>query len=289
MISYLINLHERPDRLAESNFMLAQADIVPIVYSVVRPKEGTSGLSQGQRGCYESHMGLLEKISKTPVDNVFAIIEDDIVIGRKFIDNLPRVINLFRESKADLAYLHNSRSNNQETGDVVLVPTDRQTATHFYLVTMVSAGKIANILRERFQRDPLPVDCELIDPRIIKVQTNTNLTYQDTSILSDIVSGESVLNRMTHRLGYSYMVCGIPEPSEVDGEWVYCGRETYTFKNGDINGTSFFRIRGAEMKIASYAADHWDKINLTYTNGKLDSRLSGVDCNNNAVTIQRKS
>ena len=216
---HLINLKTRPDKLAKATKELAKVGIVPGVYQAVKPLDKGSFTSLGQRGCYESHMAVLKKISEEEgfaYNDVFAVAEDDIIIGDRFVRNFDLVLRLFKNANVDLLYLHNS---NPVEGKLQLFDAPQQTATHFYLVTKQSAGKIYQILEAGYRKGEArtdttdPVDCVLMDSMIIKKKTSFNLVYQDATVLSDIVTGEKLEDRLTHVGQYSFIVAGIePEP-----------------------------------------------------------------------------
>jgi hypothetical protein len=79
---YVVNLDQRPDRLAEVSaelaaFGLAAGDDKVVRFAAVRPSDKGEFPSIGARGCFMSHLGVLEDAAVRGLDSVL-ILEDDV-------------------------------------------------------------------------------------------------------------------------------------------------------------------------------------------------------------------
>jgi GR25 family glycosyltransferase involved in LPS biosynthesis len=205
MNCYLINLKERTDKLGKSLEVLLRLGIAPKIFEAIKPVSNPNHRSTGQRGCYESHIGVLKSISKENcADNtIFAVVEDDILLGRVFRQHQKKVLDLFSSccDKVDLVYLHTSTP--EQTTEVSLVDAPDQVATHMYLVTKRSAGKIAAILEKMLVTSTYPVDCDLMNPEIIKKKTNITMSFQNVNLASDITAQSvAVVMEFKHLFNY---------------------------------------------------------------------------------------
>jgi len=279
MHSYLISLKDRPDKLRNALKILDSVDIHPEIHEAIKPIERGCFLVAGQLGCYQSHLEVLKKIVERKEDGVFAVIEDDILLGKQFKNHIDEIQTRFLASDADLVYLHNGDSN-LYGGEVALERAPRQCATHFLLIKGSSAKKIYDIMIQKFLTyyDPHdPIDCDLWDPRIIKMRTTHTFALQDSFYDSDI-SSEKLKDRISYKGTYPYLSYALPEPHEVDGDWYYNDREIFYLHEGYIThkeGEGFYRIEGNELIIRFFSSDRIERISLTHTNGILDKVLQG--------------
>lgn len=87
--TYVINLDRRPDRLNELK--------LPISWERFSATDGQKYTEspvkeRGWRGCYDSHLRLINKL-KNEESNYFLILEDDVEVCDNFIEKLERIIN----------------------------------------------------------------------------------------------------------------------------------------------------------------------------------------------------
>ncbi len=104
---YVINLPERLDRRREIERMLFNVGIES--HSVhffpgIQPEEAAGFRTVGARGCFLSHLKILEVAEREHLDSVL-IMEDDLEITDQFLKVEDNVVNLLNLQKWDIVYL----------------------------------------------------------------------------------------------------------------------------------------------------------------------------------------
>ncbi len=105
---YVINLPYRKDRLNSVTKELGRAGInfcpgKVEVFSAIRPEEPAGFPDIGWRGCFLSHLGVIKQAKKDNLNNVL-IMEDDLLISRRFIKNQVKLVDDLRSREWGVVY-----------------------------------------------------------------------------------------------------------------------------------------------------------------------------------------
>ena len=106
---YIINLPSRSDRLQAIISDLARAGIQSNdpklrIFSAIRTDDKGDFPSIGARGCYMSHLGVLQEALAEDIENVL-IIEDDLALEPAALRPQPQLVDTLRREDWDFAYL----------------------------------------------------------------------------------------------------------------------------------------------------------------------------------------
>lgn len=140
---YLINLPSRKDRRAE---FADQLDKIGLsfdhpsvhVFPAIRPDELAGFPTLGTRGCFLSHMSVLEQALSVGAKSVI-ICEDDLDFASDFQSRLPAVLDVLEREEWDFFY---AGYTSDQTNDIVgaeanifrLPPNHSVICAHFYLI-----------------------------------------------------------------------------------------------------------------------------------------------------------
>ena len=117
---YIINLPSRSDRRQAVLSDLARAGIQANdpklrIFSAVRPNDKGDFPSIGARGCYMSHLGVLQAALAEGIENVL-IIEDDLALEPAALRPQPQLVEVLRSGDWDFAYLGHVQNSDTPNG-----------------------------------------------------------------------------------------------------------------------------------------------------------------------------
>ncbi|SDE62214.1 glycosyltransferase family 25 protein [Limimaricola pyoseonensis] len=147
---YVINLDSRPDRRAEIAAQLARLGLSlehPAVERVpaLRPESRGGWRSIGARGCYESHLAVLDR-AVAAGHGAIAILEDDMDVSPGLLRADPAEITGWRER--DWAFLHGGHAASRAAPALVPLPPGRDLLqTHFIGLRGDAIGSARDHLR----------------------------------------------------------------------------------------------------------------------------------------------
>jgi glycosyl transferase family 25 len=140
---FLINLPERTDRRSEFSAQLARIGLSLDhprihIFPAIRPTELAGFPTLGTRGCFLSHLAVLEQ-ALLAGDQSVIICEDDLDFAPDFLSRLPAVLNIIEQEAYDIFYLG---CTSGQVGVVVepesnifrLPPTHGVLCSHFYIL-----------------------------------------------------------------------------------------------------------------------------------------------------------
>jgi glycosyl transferase, family 25 len=160
---YIINLKTRTDRLKEMQEQFARigVDILDarskvIVFEAVRPSEAGEFPTIGTRGCFMSHLGVLEDAIRKGFERVL-ICEDDLDFSEAFISRQNFYARWFNEQQWDLFYLGYGPDSLEikiaESLDVHRFYADEFVQNlHFVALNGSVIAKLADFLKKMLQR-----------------------------------------------------------------------------------------------------------------------------------------
>lgn len=156
--AYVINLPERSDRrkdveteLKKNGMQFAPGKLE--LFPGVRPTEAAGFPGIGARGCFLSHLQILEQARSEGLSNVL-IIEDDLLIGTKFKEHEETLIEQLKHQEWDLAYL------GYITHQPIVLPVefvstqDPIRTTHCYAVNAKIFDRLIDFLHALQHRSP---------------------------------------------------------------------------------------------------------------------------------------
>ncbi|WP_422032904.1 glycosyltransferase family 25 protein [Roseovarius sp.] len=154
---YVINLASRPDRLAEIGDQFAAVGLTVGEgnvqrFDAARPAEPGPWPSVGARGCFMSHLGVLEDAVERGFDRI-TIVEDDLDWSRAFMGMGPAEVEALGEG--DWRFLHGGLDSGQ--GPVRLAPLEAERAVllaHFIALRGDAIGRMARYLQDMAARPP---------------------------------------------------------------------------------------------------------------------------------------
>jgi hypothetical protein len=159
--TYIINLPERKDRrkaivdeLERVGMPLAAGKVE--LFAAVKPKAALGFPSLGARGCFLSHLGILNKALERGLSNVL-IIEDDLLLSPQLVQHLDRIVNDLQNTDWGIVYLgHQEKLGGAEPG---MIPfTEPVITSHFYAVNGPVIPRLVEYLEQVLTRqagDPL--------------------------------------------------------------------------------------------------------------------------------------
>ncbi|MHC8400551.1 glycosyltransferase family 25 protein [Pseudomonas sp. MDT1-17] len=153
----IINISSRKDRRLETKEEFARygfhIDDEKIgFFEAVTPSEGNGFPSVGARGCFLSHLGVLEEAIRLNLKNIL-IMEDDIQFSRRTLEFGRQAIKSLEGMEWDIVYFgHPFEGNsNSPVWEVVDRPIH---LSHFYAVNGKSIGKLRDFLLQILKRPP---------------------------------------------------------------------------------------------------------------------------------------
>ncbi|HAB02669.1 MAG TPA: LPS biosynthesis glycosyltransferase [Pseudomonas sp.] len=153
----IINIPARTDRRQETTAEFARhgfaLDNEKIgFYAAVQPDAQEGFPSIGARGCFLSHLGILEEAERLNVDNVL-ILEDDIQFSQRIGTFGKQAVEALRGLEWDILYLGHSCEGNADEPGWALVDGPIH-LTHFYAVNGKSLAKLRAFLTQVLERPP---------------------------------------------------------------------------------------------------------------------------------------
>lgn len=196
---YVINLPYRKDRLASVSKELRAAGM-PFspgkveLFAAIKPAEPAGFPDIGWRGCFLSHLEVLKQARKDGLKNVL-IMEDDLLISRRFKSNQERLVDELLKSEWDFVYFGHI-VDKIKNNDVKLISySDKILTTHCYgvngavfdsLIQYLEAY-LAQVALERPKVD-IGIDSVISNFRIENKNINTLISMPALCIQSDSAS-----------------------------------------------------------------------------------------------------
>ncbi|SEP15338.1 Glycosyltransferase family 25 (LPS biosynthesis protein) [Salinihabitans flavidus] len=153
---YVINLPERSDRRAELERQFRHVDLslqdqFVTVFPAVRPDTPGNFPEVGIRGCFESHLGILEQAVGSGARHVL-IMEDDADFSADFGERFPLMAAKLQEREWDVFFGHRNETYHAKApqGDATLddiAPDDGIRLTHFIALSQRAARLAVPYLR----------------------------------------------------------------------------------------------------------------------------------------------
>lgn len=193
---FIINLVDRGDRRQEMQEQLVRIGLdintPPIqLYTAVRPSEPGGFPSIGARGCFESHLSILEIAIKNQMERIL-ILEDDVDFVADFSNRIPRILAQLDTKPWNFFYggyrLSNAIENNST--ELLKVSSDFSIGcAHFIAFDKVAIETAAIFLREVITREPgsplggpMHVDGAYSWVRKLHLNLNTFLAYPELAV-----------------------------------------------------------------------------------------------------------
>jgi len=158
---YIISLASRDDRRREVTRELTRVDLAPGAgmvqfFDAVKPADAGSFPSVGARGCFMSHLSILEEAENDGV-GALLILEDDVAFVRDVAEKLPITVPLLREGNWGVFYggYNEAQWGVNASGDQCLVSVDPAIAvgqTHCIGLRGSAIGEAASFLRVMSER-----------------------------------------------------------------------------------------------------------------------------------------
>lgn len=153
----IVNLLFRKDRRIETkeefdrfNFPLNTDKVYFIEASCPDSADGFP--TAGTKGCFLSHLGILEKARNDKLNNIL-ILEDDITFSKGIVEVGEKAINQLSEIDWDIAYF--SHSFDEDNTDLKWISLDKPLmCTHFYAVNGKCLDDLIDFLHKVLQRPP---------------------------------------------------------------------------------------------------------------------------------------
>lgn len=157
--TYIVNLPERSDRRREIESELGrhgmQVDGTKIRYfRAVRPDDAGLFPSLGARGCFMSHLAILNEAIADDLDNVL-IMEDDLSLDARFASDQPVMCRKLRQDRWQFAYLGHVMPMADDGSRPVWQSTREPLATtHFYALNRTILRPLRDHLLACLSRPP---------------------------------------------------------------------------------------------------------------------------------------
>ena len=156
---YIVNLPERSDRRREIEAELGRlgmrVDGEKIRYlSAVRPDDAGLFPSLGARGCFLSHLSILNAAIENDLGNIL-VMEDDLSIDKRFVQLQPEMCRMLREERWHFGYLGHVEPM-ADDGGVPAWQIGRQplATTHFYALNREVIRPLRDHLEACLTRKP---------------------------------------------------------------------------------------------------------------------------------------
>jgi hypothetical protein len=156
--AYVVNLPERKDRrraivreLEGAGMPLSPGKVE--MFAAIRPKEPMGFPSIGARGCFLSHLGILNLAIERKLRNVL-VVEDDLALSTLMHTHLSDLVRELESRTWGIVYLGHVEQVS-ESGPPRLTPIDRPLMTsHFYAVNGPVIPRLRDYLDQVLQRQP---------------------------------------------------------------------------------------------------------------------------------------
>ena len=156
---YIVNLPERSDRRREMDAELARlgmrVDGEKVRYwNAIRPLGVGRFPSLGARGCFLSHLAILNDAIVSNLDTIL-VMEDDLSIDDRFVQALPQMCRTLQKRRWHFAYLGHVEKLPDNGGSPVW-ETARQplATTHFYALDRKVLRPLRDHLQACLEREP---------------------------------------------------------------------------------------------------------------------------------------
>lgn len=158
---YIINLPERVDRKNEIEAQLHSVGISldddqVVLFPAVRPTETAGFPTLGARGCFMSHLGVLEDIVNSKNTNYALILEDDCNFKKNFSDQSEKLQKLLKSDGEFIFYggaLNFSGAS--AVNELVKLPaTQGIMGSHCIAIRRDTAEKILEYFKKMLERPP---------------------------------------------------------------------------------------------------------------------------------------
>lgn len=155
--AYVVNLPERTDRRQAVELELKKAGM-PLthgkveVFPAYRPIDAGGFPSIGARGCFQSHLAILQRAQAERLNNVL-VMEDDLTISEKFVAAQGALVERLRQNDWGFVYIGHTQAIGNDT--ITLQPfSDALITTHCYGVNAVIFDRLLAFLDELQHRPP---------------------------------------------------------------------------------------------------------------------------------------
>jgi len=158
---FLVNLSERTDRLKEFNVQLEKVGLSfehprVHIFPAIRPTELAGFPTLGTRGCFLSHMTILEQALLAGESSAI-ICEDDLDFSPDFLARLPAVLDILGQEVWDIVY---AGYTSDQTDDLIgheanifrLPSTHPVLCAHFYIIKGQAIADFHSYLKEILSR-----------------------------------------------------------------------------------------------------------------------------------------
>jgi hypothetical protein len=195
--AYVVNLPDRKDRRSQMVRELEKAGM-PLtpnkteIFPAIRPKDDGGFPSIGARGCFLSHLTILQRAREERLANVL-IMEDDLRISEQFRTEQEVLVDQLRRTDWDFVYFGHMEKT-EETSPATLEPfSGPLRLTHFYGVNGKTFDRLLSFLEELQQRPGGHPDGGLMhldgaystfraqNPDVITLIASPNLGWQRSS------------------------------------------------------------------------------------------------------------
>jgi glycosyl transferase, family 25 len=152
----IINLPQRRDRRRDIEAELLRLGIDPAHPQVdffpgIRPATVDDWPSIGARGCFMSHLAVLERAREHGADRLL-VLEDDCQFGRFFVANPDEVVSLLKSQQWHMVHLGHAEPGSANVPPrLVVAPRVVQTA-HCYAVDRLAIDRLAEYMRAVMRR-----------------------------------------------------------------------------------------------------------------------------------------
>ncbi len=153
----IVNMLSRTDRRQETEAEFARhgfeinSDKVTF-FEAVTPDDPKGFPNKGARGCFLSHLTILEHAIETKVPNLL-ILEDDICFSKHIAEYGTKCIKELQNMEWDLVYFGHTFENLQ--GEIEWLPLKEPTQlSHFYAVNKNAIHRLADCLKQILARPP---------------------------------------------------------------------------------------------------------------------------------------
>src|SRR4028118_562935 len=155
---YAVNLSRSKDRrqlivqeLEEAGMPLTPHRVE--IFPAIRPYEAGGFPSIGARGCFYSHVAILQQAKQEGLSNIL-IVEDDLEISAKFRTDQAVILEQLSQQEWDFVYLGHVEKVEQKS-PLALVPFSKGVmTTHFYAVNGRIFDRLVRFMEELQQRPP---------------------------------------------------------------------------------------------------------------------------------------
>ena len=157
--SYIVNLPERSDRRREMEVEFARHGLTVDgdrirYWKATRPADAGLFPSLGARGCFLSHLALLEDAIADDLDRIL-VMEDDLALDARVTQAQPEMCRVLRDADWHFAYLGHVQ-NLPDAGDAPhwLRTQEPLATTHFYALNRAVLRPLRDHLRACLERAP---------------------------------------------------------------------------------------------------------------------------------------